>query len=80
VAEGDQDHGGVAQTIAAPALLGGSDQPFYLLRREVLAWPNIPVSTSSRRYWNSYLLSRGRTIGGSRMRIGRAATAQGNGR
>ena len=48
--EGDQDHGGVAQTIAAVALLGGADQALNLLRRQVFAWPNIPVAAPWRRY------------------------------
>jgi hypothetical protein len=34
-----QDHGGVAQAIAPPTFLGGSDQTLYLLGREILACP-----------------------------------------
>src|SRR5436190_20342174 len=48
--EGDQDHGSVAHTIAAPALLGGSDQALDLLWREVFSWPDIPDPAPWRRY------------------------------
>ncbi len=48
VPEGDQDHGGIAQAVAAPALLGGRDQPLHLLGREVFAWANILVAAPGR--------------------------------
>jgi hypothetical protein len=38
-----EDHGGVAQAIAPPTLLGGSEQTIHLLGYEVLAWPDILV-------------------------------------
>ena len=50
VPEGDQDHGGIAQAIAAPAPLGGGNETLYLLGREVLAWSDIAVAAPWRWY------------------------------
>src|SRR5262245_58144610 len=50
VPEGNQDHGGIPQAIAAPAPLGSGNETLYLLGREVLARPDITVETSRRRY------------------------------
>jgi len=44
VPEGDQDHGGIAQAIAAPAALGSRHETLYLLGGEVFARPNVPVA------------------------------------
>src|SRR5262245_52125396 len=50
VAEGNQDHGGIPQAIAAPVPLGGGNEPLHLLGREVLAWPDVTVAAPCRGY------------------------------
>ena len=53
--EGDQDHGGVAQAVPATTFLGICNQALNLLRRQVFAWPNIPVAAP---WWSTVPLRR----------------------
>jgi hypothetical protein len=50
VPKGKQDHGGIPVAIAASTLIGGSHETLHLLRREVLARPDVSVAAPGRWY------------------------------